>query len=167
MAGATGAFSEAFAEKKKWKLAAEEYNNALKLRPEDPEPLLESGRVLMRLKRWDQAKDRWSRALALMAPKDPRRVQALERRGAIALREDNITDASRYYLDAIKLAKETGLVGTSTVDAYLGLAYCQEKLKKRKWAIRNYRKALKMSTTPATKDRIRDKLKSLNRPRKR
>lgn len=49
----------------------------------------------------------------------------------------------------------------NVVNSYLGLAYCFEKSGNNALAVRNYEKALGLSTSSATKTRIRKNLQRL------
>lgn len=143
--------------------AAAEYAKAVALKADDPAARLEYGRVLMTLKRWEEAGRQWQAAQGLLPAGDERQVLALERLGAVAARKPDMKRAKRRYLEAILLAKTLGTQGEEVGNAYLGLATCLETEKSFKDALKNYRKAMDQTTDPEAKERIRKRIEALER----
>jgi tetratricopeptide (TPR) repeat protein len=100
-------------------------------------------------------------ALTILPEKDKRRVFILEQQGQLYVKLNNIAKAKEVYLAAIQTAKKLRISDTTVVNAHLGLAYCFEKSGSIPSAIKNYEKALGLSTNAKTKERIKKTLQKL------
>lgn len=100
-------------------------------------------------------------ALTILPEKDKRRVFTFEQQGQLYVKLKNIAKAKESYLAALQTAKKLRISDTTVVNAHLGLAYCFEKSGNIPSAIRNYEKALGLSTNAKTKARIKKTLQKL------
>ncbi len=104
----------------------------------------------------------YDKALETLSKEDKRQIYILERMGFISLNQKDYSKAKKFYYASIQKGKELSVTNTYIVNSYLGLAYCQKKMGKSKWAIINYKTALKLTTNPDTKLRIEKALNNLN-----
>lgn len=104
----------------------------------------------------------YDNALGVLAENDVRGIYIWERKGAVLAEQKNYLKAKGYYAFAIKTAKGLGVTDKTVVNAYLGLAYCLAKGGNTPAAIRNYKKAMQLSTNETTKTRIKKTIRELN-----
>ncbi len=110
---------------------------------------------------YSKALNEYDNALALLPPNDARKVYIWERKGSALSEKKDYIKAKGFYAFSIKTAKGLRVSNASVVNAYLGLAYCLEKTANTSDAIRNYEKALQLSTNTRTKARIRKIIQKL------
>jgi|GEM_PF-510338 len=96
----------------------------------------------------------YASALKTLPENDSRRIFIFEREGQTALKLKNIQKAKDYYLASIKISNKLNFPETIVINSYLGLAYCFEQSGNITPAIRNYEKALELSSNTTTKARI-------------
>lgn len=92
---------------------------------------------------------------------DERQVYILERQGLTLIKRKNCKRAKRFYAAAIRIAKKLKVADKNVVNAYSGLAYCQEKSGNTDWAATNYKKALKLTDDANLKTKILKRLEKL------
>lgn len=111
----------------------------------------------------EKALEEYGNALKALAINDKRTIYILERRGLMHTKLGNYSGAKGSYAASITAAKKLNVMDTTAINAYLGLAYAQEKTGGTQAAIRNYRKALQLTTDPGTKAEIQKALQRLER----
>ena len=113
-------------------------------------------------KDYKNAAREYNKAQKALPENDKRKIFTFEQQGQISLKMNNISKAKEFYLAAIRTAQKMHIPDTRVVNAYLGLAYCFEQTGNTPPAIKNYEKALKLSTDAATRIRISKRLRKLN-----
>lgn len=109
---------------------------------------------------------KYAEALKSLPTDDTARIHIYERQGQVALKEKNIAKAKNFFLAAIQTAKKLSVTNVNVVNSYLGLAYCFEKSGNTTAAIKNYEKALELSTNEKTKAGVRKTLQRLKSAQK-
>ncbi|MCK5358075.1 MAG: PorV/PorQ family protein, partial [Elusimicrobiales bacterium] len=102
----------------------------------------------------------YNKASKSLSKEDKRQIYLLERMGLTLLKQKNHSKAENFYYASIQIAKDLSITDTDVVNAYLGIAFCQEKMGKIKWSRINYKTALKLTKNPDTKLRIEKALKT-------
>ena len=115
----------------------------------------------VRQKDYRNALTEYGKAQKLLPDNDKRRIFIFEQEGQISVKLKNIHKAKEFYLAAIQTAKKLGVSDITVVNAYLGLAHCFEKSDNISPAIKNYEKALGLSTNDQTKLKVKKILKRL------
>ncbi|HNW42887.1 MAG TPA: PorV/PorQ family protein [Elusimicrobiales bacterium] len=112
-------------------------------------------------KDYSNAAAQYAAASKMLPEDDTLRIRVFERQGQISLKGKNIPKARGFYLAAIQTAKILAVTDVNVVNSYLGLAYCFDKSANIPAAIKNYEKALELSTNEKTKAGIRKTLQRL------
>ncbi|MCX5791103.1 MAG: tetratricopeptide repeat protein [Elusimicrobia bacterium] len=143
-----------------------DYQKALELRTDDPEAHMGLADAFMRLDSPLDAEEEYSAAYELISDEDGRGVYLSERIGAALLRQKQYADAKVFFLQAVELAKDRGATGGKDLfNAYHGLAFCLEKDKDLRSAIKNYEKAAQLSDESARTAKILKHIRDLKRKR--
>lgn len=112
---------------------------------------------------YEKALEEYGNALKALEINDKRVIYILERRGLMHTKLGNYSGAKGSYAASITAAKKLNTMDTTAINAYLGLAYAQEKTGGKQAAIRNYRRALQLTADPGTKAEIQKALQRLER----
>jgi len=110
----------------------------------------------------DNAFNEYGKASKSISVDDERQIYILERQGYILAKQNNCTRAKKFYASSINLSKKLNVKNKDVVNAYLGLAYCQKEEGNSEMAIKNYKAALKMTDNPATRKKIKKKIKEID-----
>lgn len=112
-------------------------------------------------KDYKNAATEYAEALKALPENDKRRIYTFEQQGQISAKLKDISKAKEFYLAAITTAKKLNVPDSGVINSYLGLAYCFEKSGNIAPAIKNYEKALELSTSDSTKIKIRGIIEKL------
>jgi len=112
---------------------------------------------------YEKALGEYSSAMKALPENDERIISVLERKGMVFTKQKNYQRAKGAYASAINVSKNIGANPPAVVNSYLGLAYALEKSGNTASAIKNYERALQLTTTPATKEKVRRILQRLKR----
>lgn len=124
---------------------------------------LKAARRYSGAKRYRSAAAEYGAAAGFMAAGDDRLVHTGERQGAMLLRAGDMAKAQPYFQSAAAKAAELNSSGRDAVNAYLGLAYCQEKAGKTAEAVASYEKALVLTDNPQVKAKVAKTLDGLKK----
>lgn len=113
-------------------------------------------------KNYYRADQVYAKALASIPADDARRVFLYERRGWLAMKDGNLTQARDLYIAAIAAVRHAGSYDKNAVNAYCGLAYCFEKLNDVSLAITYYKRALDISANESTRREIERNIERLS-----
>ncbi|MFI5362839.1 MAG: hypothetical protein ACHQ49_12775 [Elusimicrobiota bacterium] len=94
---------------------------------------------------------------------DPIRIGVYRREGTISFREKNVQRARDAFVSGIDLAKKLGARGPETADCFLGLSACLKAEGDVKNAIKLLKKALAVGPSAASKVKIKDALRRLQK----
>lgn len=133
------------------------------LPPVDYDAALHSAEGYRKQGDYEKALAEYGNALKALPVNDKRVIYVLERRGLMNTKLGNLSGAKGSYAGSITAAKKLNIADTTVINAYLGLAYAQEKTGGTQAAIRNYRKALQLTTDPGTRAQIQKALQRLER----
>ncbi len=133
------------------------------LPPVDYDAVLHSAEGYRKQGDYQKALEEYGNALKALPVNDKRVIYVLERRGLMNTKLGNLSGAKGSYAGSITAAKKLNIADTTVINAYLGLAYAQEKTGGTQAAIRNYRKALQLTNDPGTKAQIQKALQRLER----
>lgn len=111
-------------------------------------------------KKYDEAAEIYNELLK--SAEDNQKPYIYNQLGAISLKSKNYKKAKEYYLSAIVIIKQNNITGKEVVNAYSGLAYCFEKEGKKDSAIKNYKKAMELSTSASTKQKLQKAIDRLS-----
>jgi tetratricopeptide (TPR) repeat protein len=110
---------------------------------------------------YSNAAREYKQAVKLLPENDERRVFVYAQQGQIGLKLKRVAIARDFYLAAIQVAKKLDVTSTHLTNSYLGLAYCFERLGNTGAAVKNYEKALELTSNPRTKSQIMKSLQKL------
>ncbi|HWH68033.1 MAG TPA: tetratricopeptide repeat protein, partial [Candidatus Sulfotelmatobacter sp.] len=142
-----------YARRMEWALAAQEYERAHQLRPEDPRVLLYSGEVLWKLNRRAEALEQLRQALRL----DPGYWEAHYRLGEDLAVEGQIAEATAEF-------KETLRINPRYVKAHVNLAVALLKLGRSQEAAQQFEETLRLD--PNNKQALEFQRQALGQPRR-
>ena len=128
------------------------------------ETYLENAEDYLMQRDYENAFVQYGKASETLDNEDERQIYILERLGLILLKQKKYLRSEKFYYASIKTAKNLDIINETVVSSYLGLAFCQKKTSKTKWAITNYKTALKFTNDANTKLRIEKALDKLTNP---
>jgi len=110
--------AQLYVEQKKNDAALKEYDNALRIAPQAPAPILATAGWLISQRRFDEAGTR----IEALAARDPKSLIAQQLRGELALAQGNLDMAEQAYQQFIALAPDaaTGYMSLARVKAQRG-----------------------------------------------
>ncbi|MEM5777808.1 MAG: tetratricopeptide repeat protein, partial [Candidatus Aenigmatarchaeota archaeon] len=115
---------------------------------------------LYKSKKYAEAADIYNELLK--SAEDNQKPYIYNQLASISLKSKNYKKAKEYYLSAIVIIKQNNITGKEVVNAYSGLAYCFEKEGKKDSAIKNYKKAMELSTSASTKQKLQKAIDRLS-----
>lgn len=130
--------------------------------PADPiQKQLQAADKYLAQKDYEKAAAEYQIAFDLIPATDNRRIYVCERQGLTELKRQSLPKARKYFIAAAQLAKKAGITDATVVNAYMGLGYCFKEDGNAEAAIKNYEKAMTLSTNGPTKKRIKGILRKL------
>lgn len=147
----------------RWGQADDPAQAAAAAQPGTPEWHLARAEALLKAGERAAARAELADGLALLSPRDRRRVRFHERQGAVALMDKDLAGALNLYLEGIKLAYDGGWSDQSVADSYVGLGLCLAATRNTEHAVKSFEKALEIGPSPGSLAAARFHLKNLRR----
>lgn len=97
---------------------------------------------------------------ASLSPDDPLQARIHERTGAVRLREGKLGEAKKSFAAAIKTAQRLG-ADDSAAKAYTGMGLCLRREKNDEYALKFFKRALKLDLDEGTRMFVDDQIREI------